>query len=515
VGLGLADPVTPHVVVIGGGGAALRACLAAAERGARVTIVSKGRAGASGCTHAIDSKIEFSVVNSPRPAPDTPSAYVADLEAVGQRLKSPDRLHLFAERSIAELQLLERLGVPLADARGYRRIQLAGSSHSRGIICPSRFGTRVLQALWTATPRDHVDVREGAMALDILTADGRATGVVVTDLATGALSVIPADAVVLAAGGAGQVFPLTTNPRELSGDGYALAARAGARLDHMEFIQYVMLTVAPIRGYFLLSSVLLRGRLVDEDGAGFVPDADPARLGPVAQKQLLAEFMGWIAARKRGRPGVRVFWDGTALGPGLFNRTMPRTYAAFFRRGHDLARQPVEIALGAHQFLGGVVTDLTARSTVPNLFAAGDVADSVQGADRINGSGIMEALVFGALAGAEAAASPVLGTRPELPPAYRQRRAHDQERFAGRRRELARAMDEILVVRERSRLEGLATLLGGYAADLEAGGLRAETPGALRGLHELRSAVATCREVVRASLERGSDLGLFVTSATA
>jgi len=141
---------TPHVVIIGGGGAALRACLAAAERGARVTLVSKGRAGASGCTHAIDSKIEFSVVNSPMPVPDTPSTYVADLEAVGQRLKSSDRLRLFAERSVDELGFLERLGVPLADARGYRRIQLAGSSVSRGIICPPRFGTRVLQALWTA-----------------------------------------------------------------------------------------------------------------------------------------------------------------------------------------------------------------------------------------------------------------------------------------------------------------------------------------------------------------------------
>ena len=509
------SPSSPHVVIIGGGGAALRACLAAAERGARVTVVSKGRAGASGCTLAIDSKIEFSVVNSPRPAPDTPSTYVADLEAVGQRLKSPDRLQLFAERSVEELQLLERLGVALADARGYRRIQLAGSSHSRGIICPPRFGTRVLQALWTATPRERVGVMEGAMALEILTADGLATGVVVADLRTGAASVVPADAVVLAAGGAGQVFSLTTNPRELTGDGYALAVRAGARLDHMEFIQYVMLTVAPIRGYFLLSGVLLRGQLVDADGARFVPGGDPTRLGPVEQKQVLADFMGWIAARKRSAPETPIFWDGTGLGPGFFLKAMPRTYAAFFRRGYDLAQRPVEIDLGAHQFLGGVVTDRTARSTIPNLFAAGDVADSVQGADRINGSGVMEALVFGALAGAGAAASPVRGVRPELPATYRRRSPHGVERLADWRRQLASTMDQILAVRERPRLERVAAALDASLGELEAHGLLGETPAALRALHELRSASLTSREVVRASLVREQGLGLFVTSVTA
>jgi len=506
---------SPHVVIIGGGGAALRACLAAAERGARVTLVSKGRAGASGCTHAIDSKIEFSVVNSPAPDPDRPSTYAADLEAVGQRLKSPDRLRVFAERSIEELGLLERLGVALADARGYRRIQLAGSSFSRGIICPHRFGTRVLQALWTATPRERVTVRDQVMALEVLTEDGLATGVVVGDLRSGAVSVVPADAVVLATGGAGQVFSLTTNPRELSGDGYALAMRAGARLDHMEFIQYVILTVAPIRGFFLLSGILLRGQLVDEGGTRFDPGVDAMRLGPVEQKRLLSEFMSWVAARKRSAPGGRVFWDGTALGPGLFNRSMPRTYAAFFRRGHDLAQQPVEIDLGAHQFLGGVVTDLSARSSVSNLFAAGDVADSVHGADRINGSGIMEALVFGALAGAGAAASPVLGARSELPADYRRASPHGLERLAGWRRRLAAAMDQILAVRDRRRLESVATHLGENLGALETDGLLGETPATLRALHELRSALATSEEVVRASLARGRDLGLFVTSAMA
>ena len=136
-----------RVVVVGGGGAALRACLAAAERGARVTLVSKGKAGASGCTHAIDSRIEFSVVNWPMMEPDTPLTYAADLEAVGRGLKAPARVRLFSERSGDELALLAGLGLPLGDPGRSRRIQLAGSSHPRGIVCPPRFGTRVLQAL--------------------------------------------------------------------------------------------------------------------------------------------------------------------------------------------------------------------------------------------------------------------------------------------------------------------------------------------------------------------------------
>ncbi|OGK86913.1 MAG: hypothetical protein A2W08_10965 [Candidatus Rokubacteria bacterium RBG_16_73_20] len=500
-----------RVVVVGGGGAALRACLAAAERGARVTLVSKGKAGASGCTHAIDSRIEFSVVNWPMMEPDTPLTYAADLETIGRGLKTPARVRLFSERSGDELALLAGLGLPLGDPGRSRRIQLAGSSHPRGIVCPPRFGTRVLQALWAATPRERVTVRDHTMALDILTEGGRATGVVVLDLGSGALGVVPADAVVLAAGGAGNVFSLSTNPRELVGDGYALADRAGAALDHMEFIQYVMLTVTTIRGWFLVTSVLLRGELLDEGGARFAARGDPATAGPVEQKRLVAELVGWLVARKRAAPGARVFWDGRRVGREALEAQMPKTCAAFRRRGHDLARRPVELDVGAHQFLGGVVTDLAARSTVPNLFAAGDVADSVQGADRINGSGIMEALVFGALAGAGAAAVHGRRARPVLPPAYRRRARHGAERLRGWGARLRAEMDDILVVRDRARLVELGGRLAGDLGALEAGGLLGESAAATRALHELRSSLLTARAVVRASLAREQDLGLFVT----
>ncbi len=500
------------VVVIGGGAAALRACLAAAERGARVTLVAKGRAGASGCTRAIDSRIEFSVVNAPMPSADTPSTYAADLEAVGQGLKAPERVQLFAERSGEELALLERLGAFATGGRR-RRVQLAGSSQPRGVVCPEHFGGSVLAALWQATPRERVTVLDRTMVLDVVAEADRAVGVVVFDLRSGALRVVPADAVVLAAGGAGALFSLTTNPRELCGDGFALARRAGAALDHMEFIQYVMLTVAPIRGYFLLTSVVLRGTLVDETGARCAPESDVTGLTPVEQKRRLADFMAWTASRQRSAPGLRVFWDGRALGSEAIARAMPKTFAAFLRRGHDLGLAPVEVGLGAHQFLGGVVTDLEARSSVPNLFAAGDVADSVQGADRLNGSGIMEALVFGGLAGAAAAGCPVLGAAPALPAAYTRTFPHPASRIVGWRSGLAGVMDEVLVVRDRARLERLEPELAADLRAIDDAGLLGETPATTRALHELRSAVTTAFEVVRASRQRGQDVGLFLTGA--
>lgn len=501
-----------RVVVVGGGGAALRACLAAAQAGAAVTLVCKGVAAASGCTLAVDSRIEFSVVNWPMPEPDTPSTYAADLEAVGRGLKDPERLRLFAERSVAELSMLRALGLPFGDPAQARRVQLAGSSHPRGLICPPRFGARLLRALATATPPERLTVLDRTMALEILVEGGRAVGVVVADLRRGDVRVVDADAVVLAAGGAGQVFSLTTNPRDLTGDGFALAHRAGAALAHMEFIQYVTLTVAPIRGYFLLTSLLLRGRVRDESGAEAPAAGDPAVPGPTAQKQRLVELMTWIASRQRAAPSMRVLWDGTGLGAEL-GRQMPRTCAAFRRHGLDLACQPVEIAVGAHQFLGGVVTDLAARSTVPNLFAAGDVADSVMGADRINGSGIMEALVFGALAGAGAATAAPTRARPTLPAPYTRRSPHGVDRLNDWRRRLRAEMDDVLVVRDRTRLAGLERTLEGTLGELEAGGLLGQTPATTRALHELRSSLTTAREVVRASRRREHDLGLFVTRA--
>jgi L-aspartate oxidase len=500
-----------RVAIIGGGAAALRACLAAVEAGARVTLVSKGRMAASGCTLAVDSKIEFSVVNWPMPVPDTPSTYADDLETIGRGLKDPGRVRLFAERSHDESILLERLGVALDEGGGYQRVQLAGSSQPRGIVCPHHFGARLLKALWAATRQDRVTVLDRAMALEILMDGGRAAGVLAVDLHTGRRRLVKADAVVLAAGGAGQVFSLTTNPRELTGDGYALAARAGATLGHVEFIQYVMLTVAPIRGFFLLTSALLSGALVDEGGLRWTPGVDPTAMSPAEQKRLLMDFIAWIVQRKRSAPGIRVFWDGTALGGELVRR-MPKTCAAFARRNCDLTRRAVEIDVGAHQFLGGVVTDLDARSTVPNLFAAGDVADSVQGADRINGSGLMEALVFGARAGAGAAALPFVRARADVPAAYRQRSRHPMPRLAEWRRRLASVMDEILVVRDRDRLTRLAPMLEGNLRELEEGGLAGETPATTRALHELRSALTTALAVTHASLLRERSLGLFQTA---
>ena len=500
-----------RVVIIGGGAAALRACLAAVERGARVTLVSKGRVAASGCTLAVDSKIEFSVVNWPMPVPDTPSTYAADLEMIGGGLKDPGRVQLFTERSHDESVLLERLGVALDEDGRYQRVQLAGSSQPRGIVCPRHFGARLLKTLWAATRQDRVTVLDRAMALEILTDGGRASGVLVMDVRTGERRLVKADAVVLAAGGAGQVFSLTTNPRELTGDGYALAVRAGARLDHMEFIQYVMLTVAPIRGYFLLTSALLAGTLADEGGLRWTPGADPQAMSPAEQKHLLMDFIAWIAQRKRSAPGIRVFWDGSALGGELVRR-MPKTCAAFARRGCDLTRRAVEIDVGAHQFLGGVVTDLDGRSNVVNLFAAGDVADSVQGADRINGSGLMEALVFGARAGAGAAALPSVRARADVPAAYRQRSRHSLSRLGEWRRRLASVMDEVLVVRDRDRLTRLAPRLEDNLRELEAGGLTGETPATMRTLHELRSALTTALAVTHASLRREQSLGLFQTA---
>ncbi len=187
------------VAVIGGGAAALRACLAAAEGGASVGAVSKGTFAASGCTHAIDLKIEFSVINWPTPEPDTPATYARDLQLIGQGLKDPRRIRFFAERSVAEARLLEGLGVPLSTDGPYRRVKLAGSRYPRGIVCPARFGTKVLEALRQAPPKGRLRVWDHTMVLDLVTDGARVTGFVCLDLKRGDIWSLQAGAVVLGA----------------------------------------------------------------------------------------------------------------------------------------------------------------------------------------------------------------------------------------------------------------------------------------------------------------------------
>ncbi|MGV0111154.1 L-aspartate oxidase [Arthrobacter sp. CP30] len=272
-------------------------------------------------------------------------------------------------------------------------------------------GARIVGALSAAVGRDPgIVVLEGAAVTRVLlTGSGealrRAAGV--TTVVAGRSRDLPADAVVLATGGAGQLFVHTTNPSIATGDGLALAWRAGAAVTDLEFFQFHP-TSLDVPGNPLISEAV-RGegaRLIDADGRAFMHDYHPD--GDLAPRDVVSRSIARHLARRsgRGRPGrmtapvgtgpaEHVYLDATALGQAFLSRRFPGLTALTLRHGFDWSSEPVPVVPAAHYWMGGVRTDTEGRTSVPGLFAVGEVARTgVHGANRLASNSLLEAVVF-------------------------------------------------------------------------------------------------------------------------
>ncbi|HEX7087882.1 MAG TPA: L-aspartate oxidase [Vicinamibacterales bacterium] len=254
-------------------------------------------------------------------------------------------------------------------------------------------------------------VLDHALATGLVIENGRCAGVDVL-LAGGERLRIAARAVLLAAGGAGHVYRETTNPGVATGDGVAMAWRAGARVSDLEFVQFHP-TVLQVPGAprFLISEAV-RGegaRLINADGEAFMTRYDPR--GDLAPRDVVAIAM----VRESIRTGSPVYLSLQHLDPERMRARFPGIAEACQRAGVDIARDRVPVSPAAHYLCGGVDTDLDGRTSIPGLFAAGEVACTrVHGANRLASNSLLEGLVFGARAAAAMAADPDRpGTLPE------------------------------------------------------------------------------------------------------
>ena len=235
-----------------------------------------------------------------------------------------------------------------------------------------------------------VEVLEHTFACDLVLDDGRVAGLEVLSPA-GVRSVLPADAVMLASGGAGQLFAHTTNPAVATGDGFAMALRAGAEVADTEFYQFHPTALAA-PGSFLISEAV-RGDgavLLNAQGERFMRGVHPdAELAP---RDVVARGIAREMARQGGRP---VLLDATALGAEFLARRFPTIDAGCRSHGFDWTVSPIPVTPAAHYWMGGVRTDLWGRTSVPGLLAVGEVAcTGVHGANRLASNSLLESLVF-------------------------------------------------------------------------------------------------------------------------
>ncbi|MGZ6849095.1 MAG: L-aspartate oxidase, partial [Blastococcus sp.] len=402
-----ADDTEVDVLVIGGGAAGLSAALAAAEGGRRVLVAVKGRLGDGSTPWAQGG---LAAVLAPQ---DSVAAHVHDTLVAGAGLcdaAAVGDLVRAAPGAVASLQRLgarfdrsgDRIALGREGGHGSHRIVHAGGDAT---------GAEVARTLVTAIRGSAVPVATHVTATDLLLDErGSVAGALLLD-GDGVRRRVRARAVVLATGGLGQAFATTSNPPEATGDGIALALRAGAPVADLEFVQFhpTVLWRPGAGGQQPLVTEALRGAgavLVDETGRRFLAGLHP--LAELAPRDVVAAA---IHARMAETATDHVYLDATALGRDDLERGFPTVLAAGRAAGIDPVADPIPVAPGAHYSCGGVPADLAGRTGVPGLYAVGEVAATgVHGANRLASNSLTEALVSGAAAGRLLAAR-----RPDQP----------------------------------------------------------------------------------------------------
>ncbi len=379
-------------IIVGSGIAALRAASELAGAG-DVLILTKAEPR-EGNTGYAQGGIAAAVAPG-----DSPALHAADTMAAGDGLCDPDAVRVLVEDGPRYVRELMAWGARFdRGADGEPALAIEGAHSARRVLhAHDATGREIGRILWErASGLAGVSTHAHARVVDLVVTDGRCDGVRFLE-EDGAISTARAPQVLLATGGAGQVYSETTNPSVATGDGVAMAYRAGAAVADLEFVQFHP-TALKVAGQprFLLSEAL-RGegaRLVNAEGEAFMGRYESA--GDLASRDRVSRAI----VREEERSGGPIFLSLETLDPDFVHERFPLISDACRRAGLDLARDRIPVGPAAHYVMGGVLSDIDGRTTLPGLFAAGEVAcTGVHGANRLASNSLLEGLVFGARSG--------------------------------------------------------------------------------------------------------------------
>ena len=376
-----------HIVVVGSGIAGL---IAALEIGRKhdVTLVTKAKLAESNTRYAQGG------IAAAMSLDDSVAEHIADTLSAGAGLCDATAVEILCTEGPARIRDLIRINVSFdyRDGELARGLEAAHSRprvlHAGGDATGLTIETALVRAVLQAS---NVKVFENTFACDVLLERGRASGLEVLHEG-GERERLHADAVVLASGGAGQLFEHTTNPAVATGDGVAMAFRAGAHLSDVEFYQFHP-TLLVAGGTPFLISEAVRGEgavLLDANGRRFMQAVHSG--AELAPRDVVARG---IAAQMAAQDGKPVYLDATALGEEFLRRRFPTIDGICRERGLNWAKQPIPVTPAAHYCMGGVRTDVLGRTSVAGLYAVGEVAcTGVHGANRLASNSLLESLVF-------------------------------------------------------------------------------------------------------------------------
>ncbi|MCZ6785350.1 MAG: FAD-binding protein [Proteobacteria bacterium] len=456
----MVDVARHDIVIVGGGAAGLRAAIAVAEASPDLSVALVSKVYPMRC-HTVSAEGGAAAVAR---ADDSFEMHGYDTVKGSDFLADQDVIRYFVEEAPAELNRLEHWGCPWSrnDDGSVATRAFGGMTTKRTWFATDKVGFHMLHTLFQHSMRfDSVVRYDEYFATKLLVDGGVCRGVAALDIRTGEVSAILGRAVILATGGAGRIFPFTTNGMIKTGDGMALAYRAGVPLKDMEFVQYHP-TGLPGTGILITEATRGEGGyLKNSEGERFLVERDygvgtKAELGPrdMISRAIIQEIEAGRAFK--GPYGEYLHLDLTHLGEELIDKRLPfvRELGRIYI-GVDPVYEPIPIRPVVHYMMGGVDTDIDGATTLPGLYAAGEVACvSLNGANRLGSNSLTECLVFGARAGlvaVEFANGSSAGNEDALRAQADEERAHIDalrgrvkggEKISQLRREMTSAMED-------------------------------------------------------------------------
>ena len=410
------DMLACDVLIVGGGGAGLRAAIAAAEAKPRLSIgvISKVYPMRS---HTVSAEGGAAAVIK---TGDSLDKHAYDTISGADWLCDQDAVEVFVNEAPNELLRLEHWGCPWSrEPEGYVAVRaFGGMKVQRTWFAADKTGFHMLHALFqTSLKYETIERYDEWFVTKLLVDAGRCQGVVAIELATGRIQAITAKAVILCTGGCGKIFPFTTNANIKNGDGMALAYRAGVSLKDMEFVQYHP-TGLPATGILITEATRAEGGwLLNKEGYRYLQDYDLGKPEPtpvlrsmeLGPRDRLSQ--AFVKEQEQGRTldgpyGPYVNLDIRHIGEKQIDKTLPFVRELCLNYANlDPVKTMIPVRPVVHYMMGGVHTDLDGATPLPGLYAAGEVACvSLNGANRLGSNSLTECLVFGARAGRTAAA---------------------------------------------------------------------------------------------------------------
>lgn len=403
------ETIECDVLIVGAGGAGMRAAIESYDQGAKTLLICKTLLGKA---HTVMAEGGIAAALGNIDPKDSWEVHFSDTIVEGQDLSNWRMAEIYSKEVIERVFELEKYGALFDRTQDGRIMQRPFGAHTYRRLCyiGDRTGLELIRTLEDQVLKRDIpfidEVEVTRVFRDPKT--GRVSGALGIRNKTGNLILFKAKAIILATGGSGRVYEVTSNSYECTGDGLALAYRAGAELMDMEMIQFHptgMIYPAGVRGLLVTEAVRGEGGiLTNTKGERFMERYDPKRK-ELSARDVVARSIYTEIVQGRGTPNGAVYLDITQRGPDYIKKKLPSMYFQFLEfAGVDITKQKMEVAPTVHYQMGGIrVEPETAATKVPGLYAAGEVACGLHGANRLGGNSLGDILVFGRRAGLAAA----------------------------------------------------------------------------------------------------------------